>query len=110
MRSKLRNALLPILALLLAVSLVLAFAPMFARAEDTDTFVLLKDTTMSEGEAVGSNTAAIENGENGAVTVTGKQKDSRTVLVYDHGYTMGSKLNFTVRNNPDITATGTSDA
>ena len=110
MRSKLRNALLPILALLLAVSLVLAFAPMFARAEDTDTFVLLKDTTMSEGEAVGSNTAAIEDGENGAVTVTGKQKDSRTVLVYDHGYTMGSKLNFTVRNNPDITATGTSDA
>ncbi len=97
MRTKTKQVWIAVLALLFCVMTCLALLPAYA-AEDTDEFVLLTDTTLGEsGEPIGTNTAALTAAEDG-VTVAGKQKDSRTVVVYDHGYPLGSKVtaNFTV--------------
>ena len=94
MRNKTKTILLPLLALVFAVMFCLSLAPLAARAADTDKFVLLTDTATNEGEPVGSNSVALTE-KDGGFAVAGKQKDSRTVAVYDHGYQLGSKVSFT---------------
>ena len=100
MRNKTKTILLPLLALVFAVMFCLSLAPLAARAADTDKFVLLTDTATNEGESVGSNSVALTE-KDGGFTVAGKQKDSRTVAVYDHGYQLGSKVSFTARVDQD---------
>lgn len=100
MRNKTKTILLPLLALVFAVMFCLSLAPLAARAADTDKFVLLTDTATNEGEPVGSNSVALTE-KDGGFTVAGKQKDSRTVAVYDHGYQLGSKVSFTARVDQD---------
>ena len=100
MRTKTKKIWIAMLALVFCVLTSLALFPAYA-AEDTDKFVLLTDTTMNEeGEPVGSNSVALTETD-GGVTVAGKQQDSRTVVVYDHGYPLGSKVttNFTINTD-----------
>ncbi len=95
MRTKTKKIWIAMLALVFCVMTSLALFPAYA-AEDTDKFVLLTDTTMNEeGEPVGSNSVALTEAD-GGVTVAGKQQDSRTVAVYDHGFKLGDKVGMTL--------------
>ena len=95
MRTKTKKIWIAMLALVFCVMTSLALFPAYA-AEDTDKFVLLTDTTMNEeGEPVGSNSVALTETD-GGVTVAGKQQDSRTVVVYDHGFKLGDKVGMTL--------------
>ncbi|PWM48406.1 MAG: hypothetical protein DBX39_06160, partial [Bacillota bacterium] len=97
MRTKTKKVWVAVLAFVFCVMMCFALLPAYA-AEDTDTFVILTDTSVNEqGEPVGSNSVALTDAD-GGVTVAGKQQDSRTVVVYDHGYPLGSKVttNFTI--------------
>lgn len=95
MRTKTKKIWIAMLALVFCVLTSLALFPAYA-AEDTDKFVLLTDTTMNEeGEPVGSNSVALTEAD-GGVTVAGKQQDSRTVVVYDHGFKLGDKVGMTL--------------
>lgn len=95
MRTKTKKIWIAMLALVFCVLTSLALFPAYA-AEDTDKFILLTDTTMNEeGEPVGSNSVALTETD-GGVTVAGKQQDSRTVVVYDHGFKLGDKVGMTL--------------
>ena len=95
MRTKTKKIWIAMLALVFCVLTSLALFPAYA-AEDSDKFVLLTDTTMNEeGEPVGSNSVALTETD-GGVTVAGKQQDSRTVVVYDHGFKLGDKVGMTL--------------
>ena len=73
-----------------------------ARAEDTDAFV--KTAVQTTNAVVLTPTAG------GGVTATGNQTNDRTVVVFDHAISLGSKINFTVKINADVTDTGKNDA
>lgn len=65
---------------------------------DTDTFVTSSQKGTSEVE--------ITDGENGAIAVSGKQTNDSTVVVYDHSFALGSKVNFNLKTTNDLTGTG----
>lgn len=95
MRTKTKKVWVAVLAFVFCVMMCFALLPAYA-AEDTDTFVILTDTSVNEqGEPVGSNSVALTDAD-GGVTVAGKQQDSRTVVVYDHGFKLGDKVGMTL--------------
>lgn len=65
---------------------------------DTDTFVTSSQKGTSE--------VKITDGENGAIAVSGKQTNDSTVVVYDHSFALGSKVNFNLSTINDLTGTG----
>lgn len=112
MKSRVKSVFLSLLALLFAVSICFSLAPVFAGAAegDTDEFVLVTDVAADEdGTPTGTNSVALTDGTDGGVTVGGKQSNSRSIVVYDHGYSLGSEISFTVQVKPDYEGT-TGDA
>ena len=106
MKSRVKSVFLSLLALLFAVSICFSLAPVFAGAAegDTDEFVLVTDVAADEdGTPTGTNSVALTDGTDGGVTVGGKQSNSRSIVVYDHGYSLGSEISFTTQIDQDFT-------
>lgn len=109
MKTRTKSLLVAVLTFILCVTLCVGLMPIFASAEDTNEFILLTDTTMNEDTPVGTNNVAIADAQSG-ITVSGKQVDSRSVVVYDHGYSLGSKINLSFQWQPDTTGMPNDDS
>lgn len=73
MRTKTKKVWVAVLAFVFCVMMCFALLPAYA-AEDTDTFVILTDTSVNEqGEPVGSNSVALTDAD-GGVTVAGNSR------------------------------------
>lgn len=113
MRSK-RSIAMWILAAVLVISFsfsalnfIFARQPAYTYADDP---VVVGDTEEFVKTSVNpDNAVVLTANEGGGIIASGNQTNDRTVVVFDHAYTLGSKINFTIKIDADVTDTGNSD-
>ncbi|MBP5467482.1 MAG: Ig-like domain-containing protein [Clostridia bacterium] len=105
-----RNTVMSVLAAIFALSLSLFAAGLLFKSgyavADGDDPSVIAETDEFVKTAVKEDNAVVLTATEDGVTATGNQTDDRTVVVFDHAYIFGSKLNFTVQFNPDASGTG----
>ena len=106
-----KSTIMSVLTAILILSLSLFAAGLLfngnhAVADESDPPIIAETNEFIKTTVKSDNTVALTAKEDGGVTASGTQTEDRTVVVFDHAYTFGSKLNFTVKFNQDTSGTG----
>lgn len=114
MRSK-RNIAMWVLAVVLVITfsfsaLNLIFTRNNARTYADDPVTISDTDEFVKTSVNADNTVALTPKEGGGVTVSGSQTSDSTVVVFDHAYALGTKINFTITINADVHGLGNSTA